>query len=66
MTLARESARVRTPWGEVEGKVSHHEGKSRFSPEFESCRKLARERNVPLRDVYLEATRAWAEGQEGE
>ncbi|MEE8434317.1 MAG: nickel pincer cofactor biosynthesis protein LarC [bacterium] len=65
MVLARESARVRTPWGEVEGKVSHHEGKSRFSPEFESCRKLARERNIPLRDVYLEATRAWGGEQEG-
>ena len=63
--LARESARVRTPWGEVEGKVSHHQGKARFSPEFESCRKLARERNLPLRDVYLEATRAWVEDREG-
>jgi uncharacterized protein (DUF111 family) len=30
-----------------------------FSPEFEACRRIAGEKNVPLKDVYEAAMRAF-------
>ena len=58
--LPRRSHRVETPWGRVEGKIGLPTGApARFSPEFESCRALAEEKNVPLRDVYEAACRAF-------
>ncbi|MFQ5858198.1 MAG: nickel pincer cofactor biosynthesis protein LarC [Anaerolineae bacterium] len=50
---------VRTPWGEVRVKVAHLPGGSeKMSPEFEDCRRLAQEHQVPLREVYLAALSA--------
>ncbi len=58
--LARKPLRVATPWGEVEGKVGlPPDGPPRFSPEFESCRHVAIEHGVPLRDVYDAAHKAF-------
>ncbi len=58
--LARTTHRVATPWGEVEGKVGYPpEGLPRFSPEFESCRRMAAEHDVPLREVYDAARKAF-------
>ena len=58
--LARKAHRVATPWGEVEGKVGFPpDGPPRFSPEFESCRRIADEHDVPLRDVYDVAHKAF-------
>jgi uncharacterized protein (TIGR00299 family) protein len=58
--LARQAHRVETPWGPVEGKVGWLAGgTARFTPEFESCRKLAHEHGLPLRDVYEAAQRAF-------
>ena len=54
--LARREQTVETPWGPVEGKVAElGEGAAQFSPEYESCRRLAEEKGVPLRDVYQAA-----------
>jgi pyridinium-3,5-bisthiocarboxylic acid mononucleotide nickel chelatase len=52
---------VATSFGEVEVKRVSFPGRAapRWSPEFESCRKLAVAKGVPLQDVYREAlTRA--------
>jgi len=58
--LAREPHTVETPWGPIEGKIGWvREGSPRFAPEYESCRRVAAERNVPLRAVYEAAHKAF-------
>lgn len=57
--LRRASHTVTTAWGAVEGKIGWLDGRARFSPEYESCRRVALERAVPLRDVYEAAFRAF-------
>lgn len=58
--LRREKHAVETPWGKVEGVVAWLDAASaRFSPEFESCRKVADEHRVTLREVYDAAQRAY-------
>jgi uncharacterized protein (TIGR00299 family) protein len=58
--LARQAHRVETPWGPVEGKLGWLDGGAvRFAPEFESCRQLAAAHNLPLREVYEAAQRAF-------
>ena len=67
--LVRRAHSVQTPWGPVEGKVGWLAGVPRgFAPEFEACRRIAAEHNVPLRTVYDAAQRAFDPlqvGQEG-
>ncbi len=59
--LPREWVKVRTPYGEVRVKVARVGGQVRqASPEFEDCRKLAEEKNVPLQKVIDEAMKAWS------
>lgn len=54
--LARERHHIETKFGLVDGnRVTDPEGHIRFSPEFETCRKLAMEHHVPVRDVLLAA-----------
>jgi hypothetical protein len=61
--LRREAHRVETPWGIVEGIVAWVDADSaRFSPEFESCRRVAEERGVPLAAVYEAAQKAYGKG----
>ena len=58
--LRRESHTVATPWGPVEGKLGWpSEGSPRFVPEFESCRRIAAQRGVPLQTVYEAARQAF-------
>ncbi len=62
--LARQTHRVATSWGPVEGKVGWlSEGVPRFSPEFEACRRIAAEHGVPLRAVYEAAQQAFNPGE---
>jgi len=57
--LAREFTTVRTPYGEVSVKVGRLDGKIlQAAPEFESCKKLASETKVPLKDIYSAAIKA--------
>jgi uncharacterized protein (TIGR00299 family) protein len=59
--LRREPLTVATPWGPVEGKIGWPgDGRPRFSPEYESCRRVAETHHVALRDVYEAARRAYA------
>jgi len=58
--LQRKACTVRTPWGEVQGKLGWREGRPPvFSPEYEDCARIARQHGVALRDVYAQAQRAY-------
>jgi pyridinium-3,5-bisthiocarboxylic acid mononucleotide nickel chelatase len=58
--LAREMVRVETPYGAVAVKVARLNGRVlNASPEFEDCRRLALERNVPLKQVQAAASAAF-------
>ena len=58
--LDREMIVVATPFGDVRVKVARRGGDVlNASPEFEDCARLARERNVPVKDVQAAATKAF-------
>ncbi len=62
--LRREPHTVETPWGPVEGVIGwRRDGSPRFAPEYEACRRVATANDVPLRDVYEAAGKAYAEGR---
>lgn len=51
--LARERVEVETPWGKVHVKVGRiGDELVTAAPEYEDCRRLAIENNVPLRRIY--------------
>jgi uncharacterized protein (DUF111 family) len=53
---SRRVVEVKTPHGNVRVKMSED---GSFAPEYEDCRKLARESGIPLKDVLAEATLAY-------
>jgi pyridinium-3,5-bisthiocarboxylic acid mononucleotide nickel chelatase len=60
--LQRKPHAVETPWGPVKGKLGWRDGgPAAFSPEYEDCARVAREHGVPLREVYAQSQRAFAE-----
>ena len=61
-TLARRWENVFTQWGEIRVKIASMNGAvTNYAPEYEDCRRLAAEHRVPLKQVMLEATRAYLE-----
>ncbi len=59
--LDRAAHSVTTDWGPIEGKLGFITGQSpSFSPEYESCRRVAEQHNVPLKQVYEAAQQAFA------
>lgn len=57
--LEREITEVETKYGAVKVKVGRLNGQIKsISPEYEDCKKIAEERNVPLKLVYSAATEA--------
>jgi len=48
----RELVVVDTPWGKVRVKKIRLGEQERWSPEYEECRRIAREQNRPIRDIY--------------
>jgi hypothetical protein len=50
--LPRTQRRVRTSFGEVTAKQIVRDGKEMLLPEFEECKRIARERNLALMEVY--------------
>jgi pyridinium-3,5-bisthiocarboxylic acid mononucleotide nickel chelatase len=62
-TLARRWVNVGTQWGEVRIKIASMNGTvTNFAPEYEDCRRIAAEHHVPLKQVILEAARAYSNG----
>ncbi|HEV3417523.1 MAG TPA: nickel pincer cofactor biosynthesis protein LarC [Pirellulales bacterium] len=61
--LDRRRHEVTTPWGPIDGVLAlmpgHPPG---FSPEFETCRRVAEEKSLPLRAVIEAAQRAFDPG----
>jgi pyridinium-3,5-bisthiocarboxylic acid mononucleotide nickel chelatase len=58
--LPREIRQVATAWGPVDGKLGRMEdGSVQFAPEYESCRRIAAEQQVPLREVYAAVQQAF-------
>ena len=50
--LKREPSEIDTPWGSVKGKrVVLPDGSCQFLPEFEDCRRLAEQENMPVQEV---------------
>jgi len=59
--LPRQICQVATAWGPVDGKVGRlDDGTFHFAPEYESCRRIAAERLMPLHEVYRAAQQAFA------
>lgn len=58
--LDRRPHDVETQWGRIAGKLATlSDGSTSFSPEYESCRKVAETSNVPLKQIYDAARNAW-------
>ncbi len=58
--LDRRPHNVETAFGAVEGKLAVlSDGTTSFSPEYESCRRIAAEKGVALKDVYEAARKAF-------
>ena len=61
--LPREWVKVATEFGEVRIKESRVNGSVlHAAPEFEDCRRVAEEKNVPLQRVIAEAMRSYRQG----
>ena len=61
--LPRESVKVTTSFGDVRIKLSRVNGRIlHVAPEYDDCRKLAVEKNVPLQRVINEAMRRYEAG----
>lgn len=57
--LPREQRTVGTEYGAVQVKIAHApDGSINIAPEYEDCRRLARERGVPLKMIYQAAIAA--------
>lgn len=62
ITLAREKIRVDTSYGKIEVKrIQDPSGNFRNVPEYEVCKKIALEKNIPLKIVYDTVTREAAD-----
>ena len=60
--LAREFAKVQTPWGDVQIKIARWPSGNiaNASPEYEDCRAIAAQHALPLKQVMQEAMRIYA------
>lgn len=57
VTLPRESVTVDTRFGPLLAKKIATPAGEVITPEFEECRRVALEQNIPIKDVYAEITR---------
>src|SRR5438067_4209126 len=60
--LPRKFVEVETSWGAVRIKIASLAGEvTHYAPEFEDCRRLAEQHQIPLKQVMQQATRAYLE-----
>jgi pyridinium-3,5-bisthiocarboxylic acid mononucleotide nickel chelatase len=58
--LVRRALEVETTWGRIAGKIAYlPDGAARFTPEYEACRLIAKDRGASLADVMSAATAAY-------
>lgn len=58
--LDRKWVSVTTRWGDVRIKIAHQHGTvTNYAPEYEDCRRIASEKQVPLKSVMQEATQKY-------
>jgi hypothetical protein len=57
--LNREMLEIDTIFGKLKAKRAWANGTEKISPEFEECARVARERNIPLREVYEAVLAGW-------
>lgn len=50
--LERRTDTVQTPYGPIRVKIADIGGKQRITPEYDDCVRIAREKQVPILDVY--------------
>jgi pyridinium-3,5-bisthiocarboxylic acid mononucleotide nickel chelatase len=51
--LDRSPAELESPWGTIEvNKVRRSDGSYRLLPEYETCRRIALEKQLPIREIY--------------
>jgi uncharacterized protein (TIGR00299 family) protein len=58
VVMKRQLKRIITQYGTIRAKVSRYGVLVRITPEYEDCKKAAKEYNVPLHDVIEETRRA--------
>jgi pyridinium-3,5-bisthiocarboxylic acid mononucleotide nickel chelatase len=64
--LVRRHVSVATKWGDVRMKLANLNGSiSNYAPEYEDCRRIATEHNVPLKTVMQEAIKIYMERANG-
>jgi len=64
--LARRHVNVSTQWGDIRMKLANLNGSiSNYAPEYEDCRRIARERNLPLKTIMQEAIKVYLEKANG-
>jgi uncharacterized protein (TIGR00299 family) protein len=64
--LARRHVSVNTKWGDIRMKLANLNGSvSNYAPEYEDCRRIAAENNVPLKNVMQEAIKVYLERSNG-
>jgi pyridinium-3,5-bisthiocarboxylic acid mononucleotide nickel chelatase len=65
-TLDRRHESVLTQWGEVRIKIGSLQGQdTNAAPEYEDCRRIAADQNLPLKSVMQEAIRLYLEKKNG-
>lgn len=51
--LDRKTEEISTQWGKIKVKIGMINGKMvNFAPEYEDCKRIAKETNVPLKEIY--------------
>lgn len=62
--LGRQFAAVQTEWGPITVKLGFHRGELvQMAPEFKECEKAAKQFGVPLKQVYEQVRRNYAESK---
>jgi hypothetical protein len=52
LKLPRKPVEIETPWGKIKGKKSTYGDRVFITPEYDDCRRLSREKGIPLQEIY--------------